>query len=644
MEAFLLLILLAVTCAVLTARARGVRAAAWTLVLLCGLAAGVSWGTRASTADPALQAALPAARRTDGFVSSATCRACHPGEYHSWHASFHRTMTQRATPQTVLGDFADVTLTDRGVTSRLQRRGDEFFIAMPDADWFATPPAARPAMPQTRDSRVFMVTGSHHMQTYWVLPDREGSKLLQQAPWVWLVAEKRWAPNQDSFLTPHRAEHAQLLPWSTSCNMCHSVGTEPHLAGDDAARSAELGIACEACHGPAEAHVRANQSPWRRYRQHLFPDAGDGKDPTIVNPARLDKQRSTEVCGQCHSFSKELDMERWAKTGVAYRAGDDLAATIAVFRYTENPTHPRLLEHLKAEPTALAGRFWKDGTMRVAGREYNGLLESRCHTAGEMTCLSCHSMHDYTAPADQLARRHADDQSCLQCHDDYAGKIEAHTHHRPDTSGARCMNCHMPHTTFGLMTAMRSHRIDSPSAEVSARTGRPNACNMCHLDQTLAWTAETLTRWYGHAPVSLSADQTSIAASVLWLTAGDGAQRAVIAWAMGWAAAHEASGRGWQGAFLPELMRDPYVVTRQVAYKALRTLPGFAEFEFDYLASPEQLQAKAHSAILTWISAARTSLDRHGTHLLLDVKGQFDVAAHTRLLKQRDNTPVSIIE
>ena len=37
----------------------------------------------------------------DGYVSSETCQACHPTEYASWHGSFHRTMTQVATENTV---------------------------------------------------------------------------------------------------------------------------------------------------------------------------------------------------------------------------------------------------------------------------------------------------------------------------------------------------------------------------------------------------------------------------------------------------------------------------------------------------------------------------------------------------------------
>ncbi len=643
MEVLLLLVALTIALAVLTGRAKEMRGAAFGLALLCGLAALATALSRGVGTAPVPPAPLPAPRTEGGFVSSSTCRSCHPGEHASWHRSFHRTMTQPATPQSVRGDFDDVTLTDRGVTARLHRRGDAFFFTMPSANWFAAPPEQRPARPEPHEARVRMVTGSHHMQVYWVLSDESEGHVLQQAPWIWLISEQRWAPNQDSFLTPRRAHHSQLLPWITSCNMCHSVATEPHLADDGAsAQTAELGIACEACHGPGEEHVRQNQLPWRRYRLHL--SDRDTGDPTITNPARLDKQRSTQVCGQCHSFHKELDMGRWARTGVAYRAGGDLDASIAVFRYTENPTHPRLLEHLASEPQALVGRFWKDGTMRVAGREYNGLLESRCHTHGAMTCLSCHSMHRYDEPSDQLARDRRDDATCLQCHADYAGRIEAHTHHPSASAGARCMNCHMPHTSFGLMTAIRSHRIDSPSAKVSVATGRPNACNLCHLDRTLAWTANTLSQWYGQPAVAMSADQTDIAASVLWLTRGDAAQRAVTTWAAGWEPALEASGRRWQGAFLTELLRDPYVVTRQVAYRSLRALPGFSDFAFDFLAPPQTQHEQAQVALRRWIATARTGLDRSGKHLLLDAQGNFDVATHTRLLSQRDNTEMSIIE
>ena len=63
-------------------------------------------------------------RPDDGFVSSDTYRSCHPDQYHSWHRSYHRTMTQLAVGDNVIGDFENVTL-GQGVWSiHLTRDGD----------------------------------------------------------------------------------------------------------------------------------------------------------------------------------------------------------------------------------------------------------------------------------------------------------------------------------------------------------------------------------------------------------------------------------------------------------------------------------------------------------------------------------------
>ncbi|MFO7565230.1 MAG: hypothetical protein R6X02_21480 [Enhygromyxa sp.] len=33
--------------------------------------------------------------RNEGFVGSKRCQSCHPRAYETWHASWHRTMTQK---------------------------------------------------------------------------------------------------------------------------------------------------------------------------------------------------------------------------------------------------------------------------------------------------------------------------------------------------------------------------------------------------------------------------------------------------------------------------------------------------------------------------------------------------------------------
>ncbi len=48
---------------------------------------------------------IPRVGRPDEYAGSASCRACHPNQYNSWHQSFHRTMTQAASPESVRGKF-----------------------------------------------------------------------------------------------------------------------------------------------------------------------------------------------------------------------------------------------------------------------------------------------------------------------------------------------------------------------------------------------------------------------------------------------------------------------------------------------------------------------------------------------------------
>jgi len=600
--------------------------------------------------DPELAAAVPAASDEGGFTTSASCRACHPDAYEAWHRSFHRSMTQVAGPASVLGSFDGVELQDQGLTWRLERRGDEFWAEMPDPLWFLDDSPERTPVPPRIEARVVMTTGSHHQQKYWVRRPSDGpvyrdatdNGALVQIPWVWLIDERRWIQTRDAFLTPQLPESPAV--WNTSCFACHSVATQPHFDAEEVSfdtSSVELGIACEACHGPAEEHVRANESPLRRYREHFASD--DEGDPTIVNPARLGKERSGEVCGQCHSFFRTLDMEGWQKTGVPYRAGDELGASRVVFRFGHDREDPLLQEELRTDPNAVAGTFWPDGAVRVAGREYNGLIESPCYQRGEMTCLSCHSMHRYGERADQLATDRAGNESCLQCHADFRDRIEEHTHHAPGSSGSECMNCHMPYTSYGLFTAMRSHRIDSPSVATSVETGRPNACNLCHLDQTLEWAAQSLSKWYGQPAVALDTEQRTVAASVLWALTGDAAQRAIAAWHMGWEPAREASGRTWQGAYLALLVADPYVAVRRLALRSLQAVPGFGDFRVDFV-SAQDANDKRGEAIARWRALVAGGPDRSGAAVLMDARGQLDQAEFTRLFSERDDRPIRIAE
>lgn len=582
----------------------------------------------------------PVELATDGYLSSRTCQACHPDAYHSWHSSYHRSMTQLPTSETVIGDFDNATVTFHGRSYRLQREGDEYWAEYDDPE-----AGKRFALDARVRRKIKLLTGSHHMQVYWVSPG-DGRK-LDMLPIVWLKEADRWIPRSASFIQPPTSRpDAESGRWNASCLICHATQEQPRWESAEVmdTRVGEFGIACEACHGPGEEHVRIHSSPLTRYSGRL---AGKLDDP-MVQPEKLDKGRASDVCGQCHSISTEITPEehdRWRRRGKSFRPGDVLRETMIPVALTN-----RAFTHVLfgGDKDKEQGSYWSDGMVRVAGREFNGLLETPCHVHGEgerkMTCFSCHELHPDKDSGRDLAEW-ADDQlkpgmrgnaACLQCHEDYRSGLEGHTRHAADSAGSLCYNCHMPHTTYGLLKATRSHRLESPSVAASIATGRPNACNQCHLDRTLAWTAERLEEWYGIESPAVSGDEVDIPASALWALRGDAGQRALAAWSFGWEAALGISGSNWVAPILATLAADPYEAVRYIALRSLKRTPGFSEFDADHLQPEEEMAAVAERIVEIWREKNPEATVDDRLILRRDTL--------TRLLKSRDNRPVVIAE
>jgi len=604
-------------------------------------------------------AARPIEVHGGGYVASTACQACHPAQHEAWLASFHRTMTQVATPTTVEADFDGVQVDAvHGRPMRLERRGDEFWAEFDDPGWEG-PDAERPRIRR----QVVLITGSHHQQIYWYATGHD--RVLNVLPGVYLLDERRWVPRSMVVLHPPNQRVAMLDgAWNAICIVCHTTNgqtrfdspyrSKPIATQGVDTRVAEFGIACEACHGPGEQHVAANRNPLRRYLRHLT----DRPDPTVVLPTRLDGRRGSQVCGQCHSvweFYEADDEREAARHGLAYRPGDELTETRFVAQPSRDRSSPAM-QALLADPEYVRGAFWPDGMIRVSGREYNGLIDSPCFAkatdpARTLSCFSCHTMHktpDDPRPLaawarDQISAGMEGNAACTQCHDAFATDVAAHTRHAPDSTGSLCYNCHMPYTSYGLLKALRSHAISSPSVAATLQTGRPNACNLCHLDQTLAWTAERLSEWYGTPEVTLSEDEREVAASLLSLLKGDAGQRAITAWSMGWTPAQHTSGTGWMVPFLTELMNDQYDAVRFIAHRSLRSLPGFGDVEYDYAAPARERVGAALRALQRW-RASPLARERPESELLFEPDGSLMVDRMKRLFGQRDTRPLFLRE
>jgi hypothetical protein len=145
----------------------------------------------------------------------------------------------------------------------------------------------------------------------------------------------------------------------------------------------------------------------------------------------------------------------------------------------------------------------------------------------------------------------------------------------------------MPFTSYGLLKSMRSHRISVPDVAATVATGRPNACNLCHLDKSLGWTARWLEKFYGTSAPALDEDQQQVASALLLGLTGDAGQRALIAWALAWQPARRASQLGSATTLLEILMDDPYDAVRYIAGRSLGQRSGSAP-SFDWVQRPEQ--------------------------------------------------------
>jgi predicted CXXCH cytochrome family protein len=593
-------------------------------------------------AETELVRSLPRRDAKPGYATSQQCRDCHPEQYASWHASYHRQMTQVARPDTILGHFDGTVVKGAGGTHRLVRKGDELWVeSRPFSD--SSYPLAGADSEGITARRVVMTTGAHHMQVCWAADGQRNR--LDELPVIYIrdprPGKSRWAPLEASYISETPKGLDSRIHWNTDCILCHATGGVPGLQAAGAMRTAvaELGISCESCHGPGLEHIR-------RMREKTTPAQGGlrGERLAIVNPAKLHPERAAQVCGHCHAaamFASQRIMEDFLLAGSAYRPGDDLLQTrIALL--------PARLSAEQNEANqkyniAYEGSYWPDGMIRVTGREYNGLVQSACYQKGGMTCLSCHSMHD-SDPDDQLSTVGRTNEACYQCHDSYREKLTAHTHHLAGSSGSECYNCHMPRTVYGLFTAIRSHQITSPSTADVLATGRPSACNLCHLDQTLDWTNRQLVEWYGHSPQELNDEQKRFSAAAVLLLKGDAAQRVLLACAAGWKPALAASGEDWLPPLLAPLLDDPSPVARLVSSWSLMSIDGRYVPDYDFAVPPKQRPAVAPEVIAAWKTRPPRDRGNLFPRVFMKPGGELDEEEVQRFVRQRDDRGLYIAE
>ncbi len=519
----------------------------WTVAAVVGVAA--------TLAD---EDAWSAATSRGGVVGSADCRRCHPEQHASWHESYHRTMTQSVGTgdAIILAPFSGETLRVAG------------FVAT-----FSTATSGSPHVSVVResdaqdvlDADVELTVGTHRYQQYVARIDRGGGSLERwRLPFAWHPQAQRWIHLGGAFLFPDLAEGdtqaylRHFSRWNDNCVFCHNTEPVPGLREDGTFDTAlgEVGIGCEACHGPAEAHLARQSNPLRR----LLAPLSDHGDPAITHPGRLEPDRHSEVCGRCHGQRIGKDLAKVLAHGDGFIPGTPL----------EEVSRPILAEGRLASdpPTArpFAPRFWPDGTPRLSAYEYQGLLLSPCYDEGQgMSCGSCHTMHG-AEPSMQLRAGADTDAACVgSCH--AVASMDGHGGH--DTVG--CQDCHMPRVTYGLLQGLISHRITSP--DPGALTGRddmPDACTQCHVDQTRAWASAAMGSLGLQGTAAEPYPESGGSRVERDLVGGDPVQRALAAHALARPEAVGSQARRMQA--LVDALEDDYPAVRWFGHRGLLVL------------------------------------------------------------------------
>ena len=128
------------------------------------------------------------------------------------------------------------------------------------------------------------------------------------------------------------------------------------------------------------------------------------------------------------------------------------------------------------------------------------------------------------------------------------------------------------------------------------------------------------------------------------LLTGDAVQRIIATWHLGWDSAQEASGSDWQAPFLARLLEDPYSAVRYVTYLSLRKIPGFENFDFDYIGPTASRSEARERALEIWQSNRVSTEPKDRERILIGPTGDVIREEFDRLLKERNETDVVISE
>ena len=385
------------------------------------------------------------------YVGSKRCKDCHWREYDTWRNTLHSKFMQTPNEYTVIGDFErnnrlttkvsnkSPKLAGEEVNSTMFKKDGKFYVntigpdgESPNPDW------------ESHDYEITNVIGIGRRQNYLTkFPNGE----LHVLPVEWDAKKETWIDLnglKNSF--PGSGEYwsdSQSI-WQFKCGGCHVTGIETNYDKTNNyfdSTWVDLGIGCEACHGPGSNHVTAASQYF------------DYEKETIINPAKLPWRLRAMVCGQCHNWGASTAEVSPYKEGFPkkYSYSSDYLPGKALYLFYIEEAAEKKKHH----------------------QQYNEWKTSQHAKTGVM-CTTCHNVHQKEDLKIAMTKLTAD-SLCMNCH----VTLQRRAAHRIHTFGS-CVACHMPET----IGHEHSHTFQFISPELSIRAGgvekQPNSCSGCH--------------------------------------------------------------------------------------------------------------------------------------------------------------------
>lgn len=343
------------------------------------------------------------------YTGSKVCRSCHADIFDSYMRTGMGRSLYEPFEDNIVEDFTNNnTVFDEksGYSYRMVEKDGSYYVEefRLDEDGNQTHSLSR---------KIRYVVGSGNSVRSYIT---EMNGLTFEMPVSWYSLKKIWD------LSPgyHKRNHRFSRLIVQECIGCHNAYVKFQKGSVNKFEYPfDEGIGCERCHGPGAEHVKV------RMKEEERGDVKSGAmDSTIVNPARLDRQRGLDVCQQCH-LPGEMQVHKAGKDDYDFRPGMLLSEIKSIFD---------------------AKGVEEDGFGIASHPER--LQLSACFTAsGTMACATCHNPH---VPVAETPVQHFNDR-CQKCH--AVNKLTVSPTHR---KGDDCVSCHMkqggtadiPHVNF----------------------------------------------------------------------------------------------------------------------------------------------------------------------------------------------------